>query len=41
MAMLQAIGHRSAVLRKREFFLRHFSKILSIDSVGKVVEQLF
>ena len=34
-------GYRRAVLLEKESFLRHFSKILPIDSVGKIVEQLF
>ena len=34
-------GYRPAALLEKEFFLRHFSSILSIDSVGKVtIEQL-
>ena len=34
-------GYRPAVLLKKLFFLRHFSRILPIDSVGKMIEQLF
>ena len=34
-------GYRPAVLLKKEFFLRHFSKILPIDSVGKIIDKLF
>ena len=34
-------GYRLAVLLKQEFFPRHFSRILPIDSVGKNIEQLF
>ena len=36
-----AAGYRSAVLLQRELFLWHFSRILSIGSVGKIIEQLF
>ena len=33
-------GYRLAFFLKMVSFLRHFSKILLIDSVGKITEQL-
>lgn len=34
-------GYRAAVSVKKELLLRHFSRILSIDTVSKIMEQLF
>ena len=34
-------GYRAAVLLKKELLLRYFSRILSIDTVSKIMEQLF
>ena len=33
-------GYRPAVLLKKELFLKHFSRILSIYSVANIIEQL-
>ena len=33
-------GYRPSVLLKKGFFLRNFSMVLPIDSVGKIIEQV-